>query len=106
MFEQAGADASVAFEDVGHSPDAYDMLNEFVVGELVEVPTLQPDMYSFNIRSRIPDGSPRKNANPSSHIYNINNNPKSCRFPFLMAAVGLAIAAVGALLYQRQHNSA
>nr|3OZZ_B Chain B, Cytochrome b5 [Bos taurus] len=34
LLEQAGADATESFEDVGHSPDAREMLKTFIIGEL------------------------------------------------------------------------
>lgn len=36
LLEQSGNDATEAFEDVGHSTDAREMMNKFKVGELVE----------------------------------------------------------------------
>lgn len=37
LLEQAGREATEAFEDVGHSTDARDMMKKYKVGELVEV---------------------------------------------------------------------
>lgn len=34
MLEQAGGDATQAFEDVGHSSDARDLLKDYLIGEL------------------------------------------------------------------------
>uniref|UniRef100_A0A6I8S1U8 Cytochrome b5 type B (outer mitochondrial membrane) n=1 Tax=Xenopus tropicalis TaxID=8364 RepID=A0A6I8S1U8_XENTR len=34
LFEQAGADATESFEDVGHSIDAREMLNQYYIGDL------------------------------------------------------------------------
>lgn len=34
MLEQAGADATESFEDVGHSTDAREMLQQYLIGEL------------------------------------------------------------------------
>ncbi|GLD47488.1 cytochrome b5-like protein [Lates japonicus] len=34
LLEQAGADATESFEDVGHSTDAREMLQQYYVGEL------------------------------------------------------------------------
>ncbi|XP_061671170.1 cytochrome b5 [Syngnathoides biaculeatus] len=34
LLEQAGADATESFEDVGHSTDAREMLQQFCIGEL------------------------------------------------------------------------
>merc|ERR1712241_1319728 len=36
LIENAGLDATEAFEDVGHSTDAREMLREYLVGELIE----------------------------------------------------------------------
>ena len=37
MIENAGMDSTEAFEDVGHSTDAREMLAEYLIGELQEV---------------------------------------------------------------------
>nr|CAD7447207.1 unnamed protein product [Timema bartmani] len=37
LLEQAGKDATEAFEDVGHSSDARGLMGKYKVGELVEV---------------------------------------------------------------------
>lgn len=34
LLEQAGADATESFEDVGHSTDAREMLEQYLIGEL------------------------------------------------------------------------
>ncbi|CAH1389897.1 unnamed protein product [Nezara viridula] len=36
LLEQAGRDATEAFEDVGHSSDARDMMKKYKIGELAE----------------------------------------------------------------------
>lgn len=36
LLEQAGGIASDAFEDVGHSRDARQLMNKYLVGELVD----------------------------------------------------------------------
>ncbi|XP_063223230.1 cytochrome b5 isoform X2 [Bacillus rossius redtenbacheri] len=36
LMEQAGRDATEAFEDVGHSTDARDLMKKYIAGELVE----------------------------------------------------------------------
>jgi len=36
LIEQAGRDATEAFEDVGHSSDARDLMRQYKIGELVE----------------------------------------------------------------------
>lgn len=37
MLEQAGKDGTENFEDVGHSTDAREMMQEYYIGELCEV---------------------------------------------------------------------
>ena len=37
LYEQAGKDATEAFEDVGHSSDARELLKDYVIGKLPEV---------------------------------------------------------------------
>lgn len=36
LIEQAGKDGSEAFEDVGHSSDAREMMQKYKIGEIVE----------------------------------------------------------------------
>ncbi|KAH3772762.1 cytochrome b5-like [Dreissena polymorpha] len=36
LLEQAGGDATDAFEDVGHSTDARELMKDYLVGEIVE----------------------------------------------------------------------
>ena len=37
IVENSGADSSEAFEDVGHSSDARELMKDFYIGELAEV---------------------------------------------------------------------
>ena len=53
MIENAGLDATEAFEDVGHSTDAREMLAEYLIGELQEVsPQASFLMYVFRRTKR------------------------------------------------------
>lgn len=45
LLEQAGSDATESFEDVGHSTDAREMLNQFYIGELDMVREMVFSMY-------------------------------------------------------------
>lgn len=40
MLEQAGGDATESFEDVGHSTDAREMLQQYLIGEVHMVENL------------------------------------------------------------------
>uniref|UniRef100_A0A8L2Q7E2 Cytochrome b5 type B n=1 Tax=Rattus norvegicus TaxID=10116 RepID=A0A8L2Q7E2_RAT len=42
LLEQAGADATESFEDVGHSPDAREMLKQYYIGDVHPVRTVDP----------------------------------------------------------------
>jgi cytochrome b involved in lipid metabolism len=37
LIENAGDDSTEAFEDVGHSSDAREMMKDYLIGELAEV---------------------------------------------------------------------
>ncbi|GLG99477.1 Cytochrome b5 [Gryllus bimaculatus] len=41
LLEQAGKDGTEAFEDVGHSSDARDMMKKYKIGELVEADRIE-----------------------------------------------------------------
>lgn len=47
LLEQAGSDATESFEDVGHSTDAREMLQQYYIGELhqVEAKNTQDDFF-------------------------------------------------------------
>ncbi|XP_076323493.1 cytochrome b5-like isoform X2 [Tachypleus tridentatus] len=56
LLEQAGKDASEAFEDVGHSTDARELMKQFKIGELCEedckkVKAIQEKNYWYNSSS-------------------------------------------------------
>lgn len=36
LLEQAGRDASEAFEDVGHSSDARELMKKYLLGDIIE----------------------------------------------------------------------
>ena len=47
MYEYLGYDASLAFRSVGHSPDALEMLNDYLIGELPENEKMYRDGAEF-----------------------------------------------------------
>jgi len=49
LLEQGGADATESFEDVGHSTDAREMLQQYYVGELHMVRIKHFYLYYVNI---------------------------------------------------------
>ena len=49
MIENAGLDSTEAFEDVGHSTDAREMLAEYLIGELQEVRPQTSFFYTHTI---------------------------------------------------------
>lgn len=44
LLEQAGKEASEAFEDVGHSTDAREMMRKYKIGELVDSEKIQTEI--------------------------------------------------------------
>ncbi|XP_011701042.1 PREDICTED: cytochrome b5-like isoform X2 [Wasmannia auropunctata] len=70
LLEQNGQDATEAFEDIGHSTDARQMMESYKIGELVEADrkneTKKPkDWTSPNEESsRKKDSPPNKEVNP------------------------------------------
>ena len=52
LLEQAGKDGTEAFEDVGHSTDAREMMKKYKVGELHQVSLLNACLTSCQQSSR------------------------------------------------------
>lgn len=61
LLEQAGRDASEAFEDVGHSSDARDMMKKYKIGELAEEDRVSIEKKSPWVSSN--DDSPSTSGN-------------------------------------------
>lgn len=58
--EQAGNDGSEAFEDVGHSSDARELMVKYKIGEIVEAerkPTKQKDAKAWSDDTTTEDSS-------------------------------------------------
>lgn len=49
MLEKAGEDRTEAFEDIGHSTDAREMKDQFLIGEIVEVSFLMVEYFVLSI---------------------------------------------------------
>uniref|UniRef100_A0A8C6R7K1 Cytochrome b5 type B n=1 Tax=Nannospalax galili TaxID=1026970 RepID=A0A8C6R7K1_NANGA len=47
LLEQAGADATESFEDVGHSPDAREMLKQYYIGDVHPDPSKKSTCKSY-----------------------------------------------------------
>ncbi|EGG13505.1 cytochrome b5 C [Cavenderia fasciculata] len=41
ILEGAGKDSTYLFEDIGHSDDAYDMLDQYLIGKLLQSPNIR-----------------------------------------------------------------
>ncbi|XP_014279272.1 cytochrome b5 isoform X2 [Halyomorpha halys] len=61
LLEQAGRDATEAFEDVGHSSDARDMMKKFKIGEIAEEDRVQTEKKSPWVSSN--DDAPSTSGN-------------------------------------------
>jgi len=81
LLEQAGADSTEAFEDVGHSTDARDLLADYLIGEL------HPDEKSTKTYAT--------NTGPTSFESSTSQSPSWTGW---LLPVGIALAA--ALLYR------
>ena len=47
LLEHAGKDSTEDFEDNEHSPDAIEMMQDYLIGELIEVRLKQANAYGF-----------------------------------------------------------
>ncbi|XP_076755451.1 cytochrome b5 isoform X3 [Xylocopa sonorina] len=48
LLEQGGQDCTEAFEDIGHSSDARELMRTFKIGELVEEERTQENVFKLN----------------------------------------------------------
>merc|ERR1711981_306276 len=75
LIENAGLDATEAFEDVGHSTDAREMLREYLVGELIEKDRCE--IYYVPAPIERPMGHQRQLAQVKPTLWNRITNPFS-----------------------------
>ncbi|KAK6054469.1 putative cytochrome b5 [Cooperia oncophora] len=63
LLEVAGRDATEAFEDVGHSTDAREMREQYLVGDIVEE---EKQKYSYDKKEWVtsPTDNKQRNSNP------------------------------------------
>jgi len=80
LLEQASKDATEAFEDVGHSTDAREMMKKFKVGELVE--------------------SERKQAPEKGPQYFGNESVKEEEFAYKQWLIPLALGIFATIVYR------
>ncbi|ETN68749.1 hypothetical protein RB195_026482 [Necator americanus] len=64
LLEQAGGDATEAFEDVGHSTDARQMREEYLVGDIVEG---EKQLYSYDKKTWTTSSSDNQQRGASSN---------------------------------------
>ncbi|XGW01371.1 hypothetical protein V3C99_013933 [Haemonchus contortus] len=84
LLEVAGRDATEAFEDVGHSTDAREMREQYLVGEIVEE---EKQKYSYDKKEWVSSPSDNKQREP---------NPWASFDKYIYPAL---FAAVFALIY-------
>lgn len=84
LLEQAGADASESFEDVGHSSDAREMLKQYYIG----------DVHPNDLK---PEGGGK---DPSK-----NNTCKSCWIYWLLPVVGAVLVGFLCRYYTSESTS-
>ena len=80
MIENAGIDSTEAFEDVGHSSDAREMLKEYLIGELQEVWNFFLSAMSLRRTSKDLNSCPPPPPSPSSFRQNLDKSINPFRF--------------------------
>ncbi|PSN39277.1 Cytochrome b5 [Blattella germanica] len=66
LLEQAGKDGTEAFEDVGHSTDARDMMKKYKIGDLVEEDRIETQEKKLNWQ---PDRDDRNSSAWKNWVY-------------------------------------
>ncbi|KAM4631170.1 cytochrome b5 type B [Polymixia lowei] len=84
LLEQAGADATESFEDVGHSTDAREMLEQYYIGEL-----------------HMDD---RKNEKPKD-VYNPTSKESSSWTTWLIPVIAAVVVGIMYRYYTLEHKS-
>ncbi|XP_022621123.1 cytochrome b5-like [Seriola dumerili] len=85
LLEQAGADATESFEDVGHSTDAREMLQQYYIGEL-----------------HMDD---RKKENTKDDVHVTNSGEYSSWTMWLIPAIAAAVVGIMYRYYVFEHKS-
>ncbi|KAG5270686.1 hypothetical protein AALO_G00195400 [Alosa alosa] len=86
LLEQAGSDATESFEDVGHSTDAREMLEQYYVGEV-------------HMKDR------KKEAKKDVYISTSNDSGSASWTTWLIPAVAAAVVGVMYRFYLMEHKS-
>ncbi|XP_073321182.1 cytochrome b5 type B [Pagrus major] len=84
LLEQAGADATESFEDVGHSTDAREMLQQYFIGEL-----------------HMDD----RKKEPVKEVHNSNSGESSSWTVWLIPAVAAVVVGAMYRFYMFEHKS-
>jgi cytochrome-b5 reductase len=93
LLENAGTDATTAYEDIGHSTDAREILENFRIGKVTE------DDWVDHETKKMPDIKPR-------NVHVVNNLPPPKPYQHLVPLLGAGLVTlVGSLVLGRQFSS-
>jgi cytochrome-b5 reductase len=93
LLENAGTDATTAYEDIGHSTDAREILENFRIGKVTD------DDWVDHETKKMPDVKPR-----NVHVVNNLPPPKSHQYFVPLLGVGL-LSVIGSIVLGRQFSS-
>jgi cytochrome-b5 reductase len=93
LLENAGTDATTAYEDIGHSTDAREILENFRIGKITE------EDWTDHETKKMPEVKPH-----SVHVVNNLPAPKSHQYLLPMLGTGL-ISLVGSIVVGRRFST-
>jgi cytochrome-b5 reductase len=93
LLENAGGDATTAYEDIGHSTDAREILENFRIGKVAD------DDWTDHDTKKMPEVKPH-----SVHVVNNSPPPKSHHLHVPMLGAGL-VTLFGSILLGRRYSS-
>jgi len=86
LLERAGKDASSAFDEIGHSPDAHEMMHKYYVGDMDQTETAAPKKTSHANKAAV---KPQSSGEIS---------------PVLIISVFVFLAGLAYVYFQRMHQ--
>jgi cytochrome b involved in lipid metabolism len=103
LVDEAGTDATNAFEDIGHSQDARDMLAQYYIGDLEVSPVIPSALPSAQVppQKDSPTPEPTYASTPSSSPGPSPSSPPFFSNPVVRGVTFVAIPLVLLFVYQR-----
>ena len=97
LLETAGSDATAAFEDTGHSDDAREILNSFLVGQLA----------GANLESNVPETTVRVIHKATDNKVAVEQKPIANPKYFAFLTVGISVILAVRFAFRKEdlpHN--